>query len=191
MKHIILAVISLFGSIFMTLEVSAQRGECSCNQGCYAGVGEACRAGFYANATWPRSYIPASRRAVCQTYAAMIQNGWRRQNLLGNYHFDENSNELTEAGKLKVNWILSQAPVDRRSIFVQRGINEAQTATRIASVHDRAANMSPTIGHVEVNDTHLVAEGHSAGVVDSMFVGFQANRPLPALPASTGSESGE
>ena len=80
----------------------------------------------------------------------------------------------------------------RRSIFVQRGNNEQQTAARIAAVHSKADNMSPSVGPVDVNDTHIVAEGHPAGVVDSVFVGFQANRPLPVLPASTGgSDSGQ
>lgn len=140
------------------------------------------RAGYDANVDWPRPYIPPARSAVCQTYNAMINNGWRRQNLLGDYHFNPETNELTNAGKLKVNWILSQAPVTRRSIFVQRGGQELATTARVSAVHDYAGNMSPSVGQIDVNDTHLVAEGHRASSVDSVFVGYETNRAVPRLP---------
>jgi len=121
----------------------------------------------------------------------MVNNGWRRQNLLGNYHFDNESNELTNAGKLKVNWIYSQAPVQRRNVFVQRGSQEVQTAARVAAVHEYAGSMSPAVGQINVNDTHIVAEGHAASAVDSVFVGYQSNRLPPGLPANTAAASSE
>ncbi len=154
--------------------------------GCEPSLSDRFRAGYDANVQWPRHYIPPARRSVCATYAAMINNGWRRQNLLGDYHFKPNTNELTSAGKLKVNWILSQAPVQRRNVFVQRGSAELETTARIASVHDYAGGLSPNVGQVDVNDTHIVAEGHLASSVDSVFVGYEANRLPPVLPTSTG-----
>ena len=144
------------------------------------------KSSYCANVMWPRQFIPAARQGVCDTYAAMVNNGWRRQNLLGDYHFDPDSNQLTRAGEIKVHWILTQAPIHRRSVYVQRGANEAETASRIASVQDFSAKMSPVVASVEVNDTHIVAEGHRADAVDSIFVGFQANQLPPVLPADTG-----
>jgi len=144
------------------------------------------RANYDANVHWPKIFIPPARRSVCSTYDAMINNGWRRQNLLGNYHFNQDTNQLTDAGKLKVNWILSQAPQHRRSVFVQRGAEQLQTTARIAAVHEHTAGLSPAIGAVNVNDTHIVAEGNLASSVDSVFVGYEANRLPPVLPASTG-----
>lgn len=154
-------------------------------------LAERYRAGYDANVHWPRIYIPPARRSVCATYNAMINNGWRRQNLLGDYHFNKDTNELTNAGKLKVNWILSQAPVQRRNVFVQRAGDEAETTSRIAAVHDYAGKMSPSVGNVDVNDTHIVAEGHAASSVDNVFVGYEANRLPPVLPAGTGGGGGD
>ena len=71
---------------------------------------EALHRGCQANQMWPSQYVPTARRSVLSAYDVMVNNGWRRQNLLGAYHFDPDSNQLTEAGKLKVKWILSQAP---------------------------------------------------------------------------------
>jgi len=110
--------------------------------------------------------------------------------LLGDYHFNGQTDELTSAGKLKVNWILSQAPVPRRNVFVQRGSDELQTTARVASVHDYAENLSPSVGQVDVHDTHIVAEGHSAASVDSVFVGYAANRLPPVLPSGGGGGGG-
>lgn len=116
----------------------------------------------------------------------MINNGWRRQNLLGDYHFEPGTNELTSAGQLKAKWILTQAPQDRRNIYVQRGNTQADTASRIAAVQQWAGHQSPTLEPAIVNDTHIVSEGHTAGSVDHIFVGFQANQPAPVLAPETG-----
>src|SRR5690606_26497832 len=109
---------------------------------------------------WPRYYTPAARRGVCAAYSAMIENGWRRQNLLGDYHFHPDANTLTEAGKLKVQWILTQAPPGRREVFVERDLDQSVTAQRIAAVQDWGAQASLSADGIRVRDTHIVSEGH-------------------------------
>ena len=76
-------------------------------------------------------------------------------------------------------------------MFVQRGSKELQTTARLAAVHDYAGTMSPGVGQIDVNDTHIVAEGHPASSVDSVFAGYEAHRLPPVLPASTGGGSSE
>ncbi len=140
------------------------------------------------NSMWPRPYVIPAQNTVDVMYEAMINNGWRRQNLLGKHHFDTDTQQLTQAGKLKVEWILTQVPPQRRNIFIERGTNESQTSIRIESIHQHTASMSPAQGPVSVTDTHLVSEGHPAAAVDAMFTGYQSNKLPPVLPASTGSE---
>ena len=168
-----------------------------CQHGCHHGCNHCCNMplleafcmGYRANRDWPAQYIPAARRGVHSFYDVMVHNGWRRQNLLGTYHFDPQTDELTDAGKLKVNWILSQTPHNRRTIYVQRGLAAEQTADRIASVQHWAGDRSPAIGTVDVYDTHIVAEGRSAGTVDNVFTNFQTNQMPPVLPATSGSST--
>lgn len=164
-------------------------GQCATGQ--YPTLAQTFRGGYDANVQWPRHYIPPARRSVCKTYDAMVNNGWRRQNLLGNYHFNKDTNELTSAGKLKVNWILSQAPEQRRNVFVQRAGEEVATTARIAAVHDYAGKLSPSVGQVDVNDTHIVAEGLPASSVDNVFTGYEANRLPPVLPAGAAGGGGD
>jgi hypothetical protein len=185
MKSLSIATSAVIAVALACQSAQAQYG-CCCNSG---SVCEAYWSGYCANVMWPTIFVPPARRGVCETYAVMINNGWRRQNLLGDYHFEPETNQLTKAGELKVKWILTQAPPNRRSVFVQRAENEMQTASRVAAVHRLASSMSPAVGAIDVNDTHIVAEGHGAGAVDNMFVGFQANMPPPVLPPDTGSSS--
>lgn len=189
MKHFSISAIALLVLVSACSVSSAQRHYNNSNG--QPTMGQEFKAGYHANVYWPRHYIPPARRSVSAAYEAMINNGWRRQTLLGDYHFNKDTNELTSAGKLKVNWIFSQAPVNRRTVFVQRGREALATDTRIASVHDYAGNMSPAVGPVNVRDTHIVAEGHSAAAVDNVFVGYQANRLPPVLPASSGGGASE
>lgn len=167
-------------------------GNCSsCGQwNPHPGFAWRCEAGYHENNLWPAQYVPAARCAVNNAYTAMIRNGWRRQNLLGSHHFEEGSQQLSSAGKLKAKWILTQAPQDRRTVYIERGANEDITAARIAAVHSWAGNQSPTIEPGMVTDTHIVSEGHMAGTVDNIFVGFQANQRPPVLAPSTSGGSG-
>ena len=43
----------------------------------------------------------------------MVANGWRRQNLLSDYHFNEENPQLNLAGETKVHYILTQMPPNR------------------------------------------------------------------------------
>jgi hypothetical protein len=187
MKFSCFVVVAIFLASFVG-QVSAQNCQCNnfnCNNGyCNHGPLYSCDAAYHENNMWPNQYVPTARCSVNSAYTAMINNGWRRQNLLGDYHFEAGSNELTTAGKLKSKWILTQAPQDRRMIFVERGADQSQTASRIAAIHSWASNQSPVMEPVQVNDTHIVSEGHTAGSVDSIFVGFQTNQPAPVLAPS-------
>lgn len=62
---------------------------------------------------WPEPFDAADRYAVRSPFVTMVDNGWRRQNLLGDHHFDPKTNELNESGRLKVQWIVYQ---DRKSV---------------------------------------------------------------------------
>lgn len=152
-------------------------------------AGQRCASTYHTNVDWPNYYIPTARNTINNTMAIMVANGWRRQNLLGDYHFDPETNELTNAGKLKSHWILTQTPMDRRAIYVERGTTETDTAARIAAVQNWAAGLSPSVEPVSVTDTTIVSQGRPAGAVDSIFVGFQANQPAPVLATESNGES--
>ena len=137
------------------------------------------------NICWPEPFLAPDRAAVYDPFAAMVHNGWRRQNLMGNHHFSPETGELTKAGELKVKWILTQVPPRYRTIYVQRGPDSVATEARIDAVNALAADVLPPNVVANVTDTHIVAEGRPADVVDYNNVRFREAAPAPALPAGS------
>jgi hypothetical protein len=152
-------------------------------QACHKPGGGECEAAFYDNMMWPQQYIGPSRRGICQSFDLMVANGWRRHNLLGQHHFERNSTELSEAGRLKVQWILTQAPPSRRTIYIEQTVDAEQTAARLESVQQLAAELSSGAAP-EVRETYVRDHGHPASSVDAVFTGFRANQMMPMLPPS-------
>jgi hypothetical protein len=147
--------------------------------------------GYHANAMWPWPYVCPDRIAVREPFCIMVNNGWRRQNLIGAHHFNPETNQLNPAGQLRVQWTMTQAPADRRSIFVERSLDQNVNNQRIAAVQEYAAQVALDGRAPQVAQTHLVSEGRPASVVDFTNTKFQQSMPLPVLPAAqpTGSTS--
>jgi hypothetical protein len=134
---------------------------------------------------WPAQFVEQDRNAVSTPFDVMISNGWRRQNLLGSHHFNEDCTQLSQAGKLRVQWILTQAPPEHRQIFVERSFNDETTQSRIATVSDFSTQVVRDGVPPVVTDTHLVSDGRPAVTVDFVNTQFRENMPTPALPAGS------
>jgi hypothetical protein len=143
------------------------------------------------NNAWPDTFLYADREAVDAPFAVMIHNGYRAQNTLGNHHFEDGSSQLTESGALKVRWILTEAPEQFRTVYVQRTDSRELTAERIAAVEEAAARMLPDYGHVEVVETAVPFKSWSAETIDKNYRDYIESMPAPALPKSTSSGEGE
>jgi hypothetical protein len=148
------------------------------------------RRGYHRNEAWPWPYICPDRVAVREPFCMMVDNGWRRQNLLGPHHFHAETNKLTTAGELRVRWVMTQAPPNRRSLFIERSIEPAITAERVAVVREYAAQVAVNGQVAQVTDTHLLSEGRPASVVDATNVRFQESLPPPILPPTSYSSAG-
>jgi hypothetical protein len=142
------------------------------------------KSGYRRNVCWPYPYICPDRMAVREPFEMMIRNGWRRENLLGAYMFNPSTNQLTTAGELHVRWIMTQAPHAYRQVFIERSIDPAVTAERLAATRQFAARVSTDGQLPEVFETDLMAEGRPAAIVDATNVKFMENMPLPVLPAA-------
>lgn len=141
------------------------------------------RLDYRENRIWPQQYVEADRQAVRTPMEMIITNGWQRQNTLNDHHFEEGSTELTEAGRLKVKWILSNVPPQYRSIFVERGIDSEATASRIASVQQVAADQLVDGEMPVIMQTRHGAEGWPAVDIDMMRRKYLESAPEPRLPA--------
>lgn len=140
--------------------------------------------GYHTNQMWPWPYVCPDRVAVREPFCLMINNGWRRENLLGSHHFIPDTNQLNAAGQLRVQWIMTQAPPDRRSIFVERALDQNTNNQRIAAVQEYATQVALDGRAPQVAQTHLQSEGRPASLVDFTNTKFQQSMPVPVLPAA-------
>ncbi len=144
---------------------------------------------------WPCPYGCWDREAARAPFPAMIQNGWRRQNLLADGHFTANSGELSPAGQYKVRWILTEAPIQHRTIFVRRAGTSEQTTARVNAIREYAAKAAPDAGPPSILETYLAPAGYPAGWPgtkdDSIARKFQTYMPDKLyLPERNSNSSG-
>lgn len=145
------------------------------------------KVGYHVNAMWPYPYVKCDRAAVHAPFQLMEANGWRRQNLMSAYYFSLDSSDLTEAGKLKLHWILTQTPINRRTIFVQRAVDRSETALRLLAVERAAKTMLGSDELADIQETNLNPPGRPAEEVDQNLVKYRENSPVPQLPAADAS----
>jgi hypothetical protein len=140
---------------------------------------------------WPEPFLQPDRNATMAPFAIQTANGWRRQNLLSDYHFDEVTNQLTLAGETKLRYILTQMPPTRRTVFVQQGLSANVTRTRLLAVERASSKMVPEGMVANVVESNLPNDGWPASDVDAVTRKFNATRPDPRLtPSSMESGSG-
>lgn len=132
------------------------------------------------NNCWPKPFLCPDRETVRAPLFVMVANGWERQNTLGNHHFK--GNELSEAGQLKVRWIVEQAPRHHRTIFVRRADTPEETAARMDVVQQAAIQWVPEGELPAVLETTRDLGSWPAERVDTIDRKFRDTTPDPRLP---------
>jgi hypothetical protein len=132
---------------------------------------------------WPAPFICPDRQAVRAPFAIMVNNGWRRQNMLGDFYFEPTTGQLTEAGKLKIRWIVIEAPEQHREIYVHIGQTIEETQARMAAATAEAASLAPQGQVPPVMQTSISDGGTPADRVDLIERKYQTSMPNPRLPA--------
>ena len=95
---------------------------------------------YHAEHYWPYPYACQDRDYVRAISSAQTSNGWVTMTTLYDYHFDE-SHKLNESGRMQLRWILENAPARHRYAFVQAGIDNATSQSRLASVKNEATQL--------------------------------------------------
>jgi len=133
---------------------------------------------------WPEPFVTADRQAARMPFAAMVNNGWERQNLLGEFHFDAGNGQLNEAGQTKVRWIFQSAPRQHRVAYVHIAATQAETDARVASVQQFVSRIAPNdMGAIFVSS--IPDEGWPAEEVEKIDRKFIESTPKPRLPEAS------
>ncbi|MEZ6047910.1 MAG: hypothetical protein R3C11_20515 [Planctomycetaceae bacterium] len=69
--------------------------------------------------------------------ALQEEKGWQRLVTLYDYHFDEDTNQLTHSGMEQLVWILEEAPPERRNqIYIQKITRQDANMARVETVRN-------------------------------------------------------
>jgi len=135
------------------------------------------------NGCWPDAFVPIDRTNARLPFVVMVQTGWKRQNLIADPYFQEDGKTLTDSGKRQSKWILTQAPVQHRTIFVKEGDNASVTEARVKAVSEAAVSFVGPDQKVDIRITNIDPPGWPAEYVDTVERAYLKTMPDPRLPA--------
>jgi len=144
---------------------------------------------FRRNNCWPQPFVIADRIAVRTPYAIEVNKGWCIQNTMHDEHFDSETGMLNEAGELRVRDILTENPVDHRTVFVLQANKSALTAARHQSVAEFASKISENGEVPKIAETRVRPRTSSADYINTIGTRYAESTPDPRLPQATGSGS--
>lgn len=142
------------------------------------------------NAAYPEPFNTADKQLVRQHFEITEANGWRLQNTVGDYLFDEHTNTLNRAGQIKINWILKNAPMHRRAVFVLKGDSPLATQQRVAAVQEYLAQTVTDQPLPPVSLTEHEVEGVPGEYMNEVSKKYWETVPPPRLPAASTGGSG-
>lgn len=145
---------------------------------------------FRRNNVWPEPFLRTDRARVREPFAQMVANGWRLQNTLGDHHFNAKTHELTDSGRMQLETILLERPMDHRMVFVLQGRTASDTSARLQSVKTAAEDLLPPGEIAEIAATSVKPAEWKAGDINDTHKSFKANLPEPKLPPRDGQGAG-
>jgi hypothetical protein len=102
---------------------------------------EPCIHRYHTQHYWPDPYRWQDRTSVRAHWAMQATAGWTTNTTLYDQHFDPETQELNEAGRTHLKWILVYAPPHRRCPYVQSADTQEMNQARLASVQAVATAM--------------------------------------------------
>ncbi len=136
---------------------------------------------------WPQPFTDIDARQARAPFEVMKQNGWRAHNTIGHELFREDTAALTTAGNRRVLWIATQAPLNRRTIYVLQGRTPAETEARLASVQQTLAGLQQRGAEAQVLVTDIEPATAPGAWATSINRQWMSELPAPKLPSTTAS----
>ena len=134
------------------------------------------------NNCWPMPFQKADRHSVCQTLTVQLAKGWKRQNTLSAVYFDQDTQELNEAGRRKLFAIIQAAPEAYRTIYLVRSMDTRATEARIASLRKASNQLLAGESTPEIVTVGVPPRSWSAEYINNITTQEASSIPAPRLP---------
>lgn len=141
---------------------------------------------------WPDPYRWQDRSSVRAHVAAQSSAGWLTNTTLYDQHFDPDTQELNDSGRMHLKWIMLYAPPQRRTPWVQAGDSPEISQARLANVQALAAAIAPPQCQPVIMLRICQPYGASAQEVDLVRRAYLSSMPNPRISYTpqNGSSSG-
>ncbi len=136
------------------------------------------------NRAWPEPFQSVDRASATVPFNQMVANGWQRNNLLGDPHFEDDGFTLNQAGNLLIQRICNEPVPEHRALFVAKAQTAAINANRMASVQRQATVYLEGETPVVVA-SRMQVEGMSADNAVRINASSIKNQPEVKLPAAS------
>jgi hypothetical protein len=113
--------------------------------------------------------------------ATQVSNGWTDATTLYDYHFDPETQQLTDAGAHQLRIILEDAPSLHRRAFVQTSFTAGANETRMASVQEIASRLTGGMSNLPVELRNTTPAGRPAREIDSLNRRIMETAPSPRI----------
>lgn len=137
------------------------------------------------NVAWPQPFRGADSNSVVAPFEIMRDNGWRENNTLGTSLFSS-QHALNEAGAIKVQWIVTQAPLNQRIVYVKAGNTEQETNARVESVQLAVSQLIPSGPLPQILVTEIEPATSSGAYQTLVHRALTKTTPTPRLSKFTG-----
>ena len=138
---------------------------------------------------WPEPFIYPDRQQVRQVFAIEECAGWERQNLLSEFHFVPGGTELTEAGRMRLQWIITESPEVHRQVFVHRADTPQETVIRMQTVQ-RYVSRSGYGANTPVLESTRTDDGWPADRINALAAKAASSALDPKLMGASGGAGG-
>jgi hypothetical protein len=136
--------------------------------------------GYHSAHYWPYPYNCQDRADVHNLLDAQTNAGWVTATTLHDYHFDADTQQLTDAGQTHLMWVMNAVPAQYRTVYVSQGTTAEMAQLRVAQAEKfmrdtGATNIPPVISKYEM------FAGRPANEVDRLRTLELNSAPRPRL----------
>lgn len=129
---------------------------------------------------WPHPYNCQDRADVNNLLEAQSGAGWAQATTLHDYHFDEDTQQLTDAGRSHLIWVMNSVPMQFRTVYVSQGTTAEMGQLRVTTAEKfmqetGATNIPPVVAKFELFN------GRPANEVDRLRTLELQSIPRPRL----------
>jgi hypothetical protein len=135
---------------------------------------------FHAAHYWPHPYNCQDRADVYNLLEAQAGSGWAGATTLHDYHFDADTQQLTDAARTHLLWVMNSVPAQYRTVYISQGPSNEMGQLRVAQAEKfmretGATNIPPIVTRYETFD------GRQANEVDRLRTLEIQSIPRPRL----------